>query len=259
MDFLKQCAALTAAALLVMSAAEARDIVLVAGATGGTGSEIVKQLVAAGEYRVRALTRNAARARTRLPAGVEVVVGDVRDPGSLVDAVRGATYVISAVGSRRGSGASENGPQAVDFRGVENLAEAAGRAGVAQFVLISAMGTSKAENHPIEPLRPFLLAKAGGEDALRDSGVPYTIVKPGSLTDEPGGRTAVVFSQNDELGTGAIPRADVAAVCIAALGSADALGKTFEISSGAGAWGGAWSTEFTKLRDDGKLLDHGRR
>jgi uncharacterized protein YbjT (DUF2867 family) len=91
--------------------------------------------------------------------------------------------------------------------------------------------------------------KFRGEEALRASGVPYTIVRPGGLTDEPGGRRSVVFRQGDE-GAGTIPRADVARVCVAALGSVAALNKTFEISSGDTPPSGELADAFIALAGD---------
>jgi uncharacterized protein YbjT (DUF2867 family) len=100
-------------------------------------------------------------------------------------------------------------------------------------------------------MRPILSAKFKGETALRNSGVPYTIVRPGGLVDEPGGKAAVEFQQGDKA-SGRIPRADVATVCIEALGRKSALGKTFEIVSGKGAWPNNWNKDFAALAADPK-------
>jgi len=70
--------------------------------------------------------------------------GDVREPETIAAALKGATYVISSIGSSRSD--PSNGPEAVDFGGVKNLAEASAAAGIKQFVLVSSSGVTQ-EDH----------------------------------------------------------------------------------------------------------------
>ena len=95
-----------------------------------------------------------------------------------------------------------------------------------------------------------LLWKAKGEAAVRASGVPYTIVRPGGLTDKPGGQSGVRLEQGDR-GTGLIPRADVARVCVAALQSPEARNRTFEVYSAQTPPDVDWNAVFGKLAADG--------
>lgn len=228
------------------------QLVLVAGATGRTGKEVVTQLVAR-NYRVRALVRDVAKAQGTFPAGVELVVGDVRDPGSLRRSLKGVTFVISTIGAGGGPrGEAGNGPEEIDFQGVANLAAAAKKARVKHFVLVSSAAVTKAADYPMAFMRPILAAKFKGENALRASGVPYTIVRPGGLVDEAGGAKIVQFSQGDQ-STGRIPRADVALVCIEALGRRGALRKTFEILSGTGSPPQDFGRDFALLAADPAL------
>jgi uncharacterized protein YbjT (DUF2867 family) len=241
--------AFTAAPVALAAKKPAADLVLVAGATGRTGRRVVEQLVAK-NYRVRALVRDAAKAKADFPAAVEIVVGDVTDPATLAPAVVGVKYLISAIGASGMKPAPGSTGEDIDNLGNANLAAAAKKAGVAQFVLVSSMGTSIAATHPMEFMRPILMAKLKGETAVRSSGVPYTIVKPGGLTDDAGGKTAVAFAQGDA-GMGRIPRADVATVCIEALGRKSAQGKSVSIVTGTGAWPNDWDKEFKAIKVDG--------
>ncbi|KAK9714525.1 hypothetical protein RND81_06G101000 [Saponaria officinalis] len=75
----------------------------------------------------------------------------------------------------------------------------------------------------------ILTYKLKGEDVLRESGIPYTIVRPCALTEEPAGAD-LIFDQGDNI-TGKISREEVARICVAALGSPDARDKTFEVKS----------------------------
>jgi uncharacterized protein YbjT (DUF2867 family) len=204
-----------------------QPLVLVAGATGGTGQEIVEQALAKG-YRVRALVRDDAKARTLFGDRVQYSLGDVREPRTLRGAVKGADYVISALGAN-GQRDPENSPERVDYQGVKALAEAAKAAGVKHFVLVSSMGVTHPEHELNRTLDNILQWKLKGELALRATGLRYTIVRPGTLSNDPGGREGVKIMQGDPLGGGRISRADVASVLVNVLGRKEAYGMTFEI------------------------------
>jgi uncharacterized protein YbjT (DUF2867 family) len=231
-------------------AAGAKPVVVVVGATGRTGGEAVAQLVAQGKWSVRALVRDPAKA-AKLPAGVEVVRGDVRDPATLGPALRGANYVISAAGSTGGAYFGDNSPEKVDYEGTRNLAVAAKAAGVQRVCLVSSMGATHPD-HPLnERLNYILDWKLKGENALRASGVGYTIVRPGGLRDEPGGRVGVRAMQGDTLeNDGTIPRADVAAACIASLDLKAADRVTFEIVSAPGTPPADWPKVYAGFQPD---------
>jgi uncharacterized protein YbjT (DUF2867 family) len=98
-------------------------------------------------------------------------------------------------------------------------------------------------------LNNVLIWKFKGEEALRASGVPYTIARPGGLVNESGGQKSIIFAQGDD-GTGTIPRADLARVCVAALGLPDALNTTFEVNSGKSAPAQSFAELFAGLVTD---------
>lgn len=223
-------------------------LLLVAGATGGTGRHIVEQALAAG-YRVRALVRDEARARTLFGDRVQYAVGNVRDPATLAPAVAGVDYVISAIGSNS-SREPENTPERIDYRGIEALASAAKQAGVKHFVLVSSMGVTNPDHLLNRILDGLMRWKLAGENALRASGVPYTIVRPGGLKDGAGGEGLRVMQGDPRDVVGRIARADVAAVTVQALGRADAMAKTFEILGDPGVPRPDWERFFAALRAD---------
>lgn len=234
--------------------ASSPPLVLVAGATGQTGQHALAQALKAG-YRVRGLSRDVERARQIVSGNYQWVAGDVRDPKTLGAALRGVSYVICTIGATERSG--PNSPEFVDYGGVRNLADAAREAGVQQLVLVSSVGVGGGGGAFGWLLNTVLMPgildwKAKGEQYLRGSGVPYTIVRPAGLTNDEGGATGLRFTQGDTLGGGTIPRADVAALTVTALGNADALGKTFEVASDAKAAPGAaaWRQAFASLKRD---------
>ena len=221
-------------------------LVIVAGATGRTGQHVVTELLANG-YSVRAFVRNVDEAREKLGPNIDYAEGDVRQRESVDAALDGVTAMICAIGSGRGD--PSNGPEFVDYGGVKNLAEAATDAGLRQFVLVSSGGVTH-EDHVLNKMfNNVLIWKFKGEEAVRGSGVPYTIVRPGGLMDKPSDEMKVIFQQGDE-GEGMIPRADVAKVLVRALDYPEALNKTFEVLSGENAVSGDWQSRFAALEAD---------
>jgi uncharacterized protein YbjT (DUF2867 family) len=95
----------------------------------------------------------------------------------------------------------------------------------------------------------IIVARARGEEALRQSGARYTIVRPGWLTSGPAG--GVRLEQGDA-GDGRTSRASVAAAVVAAFGSAEAVGKTFEIYDDEGRELPVWGEEFAALAADAR-------
>ena len=225
------------------------SVVLVAGATGGTGQEVVDQALEKG-YRVRALVRDEAKARMLFGDRVQYVVGDVREPRSLKKAVKGVDQVISALGANVQRD-PENSPERVDYAGVKALAEAARSAGVSQFILVSSMGVTHSDTHLNAMLDNILSWKLKGEDAVRATGIHYTIVRPGDLTNEPGGRRGVRVTQGDPLGDGgSVSRSDVAAILVSAIGRQDLYGKTFEVIGDHGGPRIEWASLYNGLQPD---------
>ena len=197
---------------------------LVAGATGQTGKRIVKRLLEEG-VAVKALVRDRAKAEVEFPGEVEIVVGDVLEPASLDKALEGVEVLLSATGAAPSF--DPTGPYKVDYEGNKNLVDAAKRAGVKQFVMVSSMCVSRLL-HPLNLFWGILYWKQQAEEYLKGSGVPYTIVRPGGLKNEDDER-AIVMSSADTLFEGSIPREKVAQVCVAALSEGAAQNKVVEV------------------------------
>jgi uncharacterized protein YbjT (DUF2867 family) len=143
--------------------------ILIAGGTGILGTRVVRLLTARGQT-VRVLTRDPARARHLAGDGVEIVPGDVREPGTLADALAGADTAISAIHGF--SGAGGDSPRSVDGGGNANLIRAASASGAGHFILVSVQGA--APDHPMELFR----MKHRAEEVLRASGLAWTIIRP---------------------------------------------------------------------------------
>ncbi|MGI8617593.1 MAG: SDR family oxidoreductase [Gemmatimonadaceae bacterium] len=147
-------------------------MILVAGATGVLGSEIVRRLRERGES-VRALVRESSapeKIAALQKAGAEIVRGDLKDAGTLRDACNGARAVISTVTSIT-TARDGDSFAATDANGTRNLVDAVSACGGEQFVFVS-FDTTKS------PEGPLTAAKREVEEHLKRSGLTYTILQP---------------------------------------------------------------------------------
>src|SRR3954452_5225990 len=162
--------------------------VVIAGGHGQIALRLARLLSTRGET-VRSVIRNPDHESDVAATGASAVVFDLESGSAeeLADVVRGADAVVFAAGAGPGSGAERK--QTVDLGAAVKLIEAAQELGVARFVIVSSMGTDNIEDGP---MRPYFEAKAGADQALRDSGLDWTIVRPGGLTDDPGAGTVAL-------------------------------------------------------------------
>jgi uncharacterized protein YbjT (DUF2867 family) len=198
--------------------------VFVAGATGATGQRVI-QVLCDRQIAVRALVRDLEKARLTLPASVELVQGDVSSADALAIALGDCDAIICATGAKPSF--DPTGPYQVDCLGTKNLVNAAKNRGVEKFVIVSSLCVSKLF-HPLNLFWLVLYWKQQGEDYLKNSGLTYTIVRPGGLKND---QTAgpLVMSKADTLFEGSIPRQKVAEVCVEALFQPAAHNKVVEI------------------------------
>jgi len=201
--------------------------VVIAGGHGQVALRLERLLAARGD-RAMGLIRNPDHAGDLEDAGAEPVVCDLEaDDADVAGAVAGADAIVFAAGAGPGSGPERK--QTVDLGGAVKLIEAAKANDIKRYLIVSSMG---ADNPPPgdEGFPVYLQAKAAADQALASSGLDFTIVRPGGLTDDPGsGR----IDAAEHLGRrGQIPRDDVAATLVAALDEPATIGKTFEILSG---------------------------
>jgi uncharacterized protein YbjT (DUF2867 family) len=196
--------------------------VAIAGAHGRTGLLLGRMLAGRGDA-VRGLIRDGSQAPDLEAAGVEPVVGDLAG-GDLRPFVEGADAVVFAAAG--GSGAEQ---RSVDQEGAGRLAEAAREAGVRRYVLLSANGAHDPYSWG-SAYAGYLSAKAEGEREVRGSGLDWTVVRPGSLTNGAGtGRVTLLAEPG---GSGSIAREDVARTLMAVLDAPNTVGATLEL------WGG---------------------
>jgi uncharacterized protein YbjT (DUF2867 family) len=194
-------------------------VVVVLGASGRTGRLVVHALARTG-WTVRAGMRNWRR---NVPG--RVITDLTADPDALVSAFLGADAVINT----SGAACADPGALAlVDRDGAIAGIHAAERAGVRRFVQLSAM-YADAPDQGDRLVRSILVAKQVSDNVLARSSLVWTIVRAGTLTDEPGtGRVTAAVHLVD----GHIPRADIAAVLARTLVEPATENRGFDVHSG---------------------------
>jgi uncharacterized protein YbjT (DUF2867 family) len=184
-------------------------------------------LVAARGDTARGLIRKPDQEADLRAAGIEPVICDLEDGGDVAAAVRGADAVVFAAGAGPGSGDARK--KTVDLGAAVKLIEAAKAEGISRYLIVSSMGADKAPEDGSEGFGAYLQAKFEADEAVRASGLDYTIVRPGGLTDDPGIGLVTIA---EHLERGKVPRADVAAVFAACLDTPSTIGHSFDLLGG---------------------------
>jgi uncharacterized protein YbjT (DUF2867 family) len=195
-------------------------MIAVFGATGQTGTHLVATLLAAGQ-RVRAVVRDAARARRALGDRVELVPGDLERPETLAPALAGASRVYIAVGGPTGT------PELVAAEG--RLIDAARAAGISHYVRISGIDAA--------PDAPARIQRMHGalDHHLATSGLPHTILAPSFFMQNFLGLAGAIRAGSLPLPTGEargsiIDARDIAEVAARVLTEPGHLGRRYTLT-----------------------------
>ncbi|KAJ1684123.1 hypothetical protein LUZ63_020692 [Rhynchospora breviuscula] len=201
--------------------------VTIAGGHGQIAQHLERQLSRAG-HEVVAMIRKPEQAADVEANGASTVMIDLEktDVEEMARAIDGSDAVVFAAGG--GGDGSKERKEIVDKGAAIMLADAAERAGVSRYLMVSAMGTDQIDPDSDDVFQVYLRAKLAADEDLQKRSLAWTIVRPGKLTDEPG--TGLV--QVGSLSRGEVPREDVAAVLVAALDSTRTVGKTFDLLGG---------------------------
>ena len=199
------------------------DVVIVGG-HGKIALRLERLLSERGD-RVRGVIRKPEQGADLERAGAEPVVCDI-ETEELTGAVQGADAVVFAAGAGPGSGPERK--RTVDLGGAVKLVEAAKANGIDRYVIVSSINADRPENWS-DQMRPYFEAKAGADERVTESGLAYTIVRPGRLTDDPGSGLVAIA---ESLPGGEVSRDDVAAVLAEALVAENTIGRAFDLVGG---------------------------
>ena len=198
--------------------------ILIAGANGQTGKRVVEILNNTENFSPVALIRKEEQKQIFEDMEVESILADLE--GEVDHTMQGIDKVIFAAGSGGHTGPDKT--TAVDQDGAIKLIDAAKNANVKKFIMLSAMGTDTPEK--FGDLEHYLRAKKTADDHLRESGIPFTIVQPGALTDDMGLAKVKLAEKLNEQGE--ISRDDVAFLLVMSLADPLVKNMSFEAIEG---------------------------
>lgn len=199
--------------------------VFMAGANGQIGQHLLRE-IANSDHEARALIRHPDQGPELEQLGAtEVVLGDLEKDCS--EAMRGCDAVIFTAGSGPHTGPEKTVD--VDQDGAIRLMDTARAMGIKRFIIVSSMRAEEPEKGP-EKLRHYLRAKHNADEHLKNSGLNYTIVRPGRLTNDEGTGKVTVSNRLEDFGK--IPRQDVARILLAVLDSDATVSRVFDVVSG---------------------------
>ena len=202
--------------------------IAITGASGKTGFRIAEELMADGA-RPRLLLRSESVIPETLINAEQVRIS-LQDPHALDAALKGADALVIATGAR--PSIDLLGPMRVDAWGVRSQVESCLRVGVSRVILVSSLCAGR-WLHPLNLFGLILVWKRIGEQALQNSGLDWTVIRPGGLSereqslDEEG----VYWTGPNQQEKDSIPRRLVARCCVEALNTPASIGKILEVTS----------------------------
>jgi nucleoside-diphosphate-sugar epimerase len=199
--------------------------VVIVGGHGKIGMRLAKLLAERGDS-PRGIIRKTEQAPDLEAIGAEPIVLDVENVDDISDALAGSDAVVFAAGAGPGSGPARK--RTVDYGGAVKLADAAKAQDISRYVIVSSIGSNRPETWS-DQIRPYQEAKSEADKYLVASGLDYTILRPGGLTDDPGtGKVQL----GERLEYGQVTRDDVAAVIAECLMADNSIGKACDLMNG---------------------------
>jgi cytosine deaminase len=201
--------------------------VAIAGGHGQIARRLAKILSERGDEAV-ALIRNPDQTDDIRRVGAEPVVVDLEHASEdeVAQAITGSDAAVFAAGAGPGSGPARK--ETMDYGGAVKLIAAAKQVGVSRYVIVSSVGANP-QTPGVDTFSVYLRAKGRADEAVRASGLDWTIVRPGGLSNDAG--TGHV-NLGESVPRGQVTRDDVAAVVAAVLDSPNTIGRTFELMGG---------------------------
>jgi uncharacterized protein YbjT (DUF2867 family) len=201
--------------------------VLVVGANGQVGQLLVNQLRDSREHTVKAMVRKEEQAEAYRKMDIEVAVACLEQSvEDIAQAARGCNAIVFTAGSGRHTGFDKT--LLIDLDGAVKTIEAAEKAGIKRFIMVSAIQAHRRENWH-EKMLPYYAAKYYADKMLAQSELTYTIIRPGGLLNEPG--TGKITAAID-IRSGKISREDVANTILHSLTEENTYYQSFDLVTG---------------------------
>ena len=200
----------------------------ITGASGKTGYRVAEEAISAG-YEVRLILRSQSNIPDSIKACEKYVLSDTN--GITLDyALKDCDSLVIATGAR--PSIDLTGPAKVDYLNIQKQVESCKRQKLKRVVLVSSLCAGKLI-HPLNLFGLILIWKRLGERSLQESGLDWTVIRPGGLNENENDlkKQNILFSGEKTQEEGSIPRRLVAKSCIEALRTKDSIEKIIEITS----------------------------
>ena len=200
----------------------------ITGASGKTGYRVAEEAISAG-YEVRLIIRSQSEIPDSIKGCERYVLSDTN--GITLDyALKDCDSLVIATGAR--PSIDLTGPAKIDYLNVKKQVESCKRQNLKRVVLVSSLCAGKLI-HPLNLFGLILIWKKFGERSLQESGLNWTVIRPGGLNENENDikNQNILFSGENSQEEGSIPRRLVAKSCIEALKTKDSIGKIIEITS----------------------------
>lgn len=203
--------------------------IFVVGANGQIGQHLINLLKDSKEHTVRAMVRKAEQVEAYEKIGVETRLADLEGSvEGIAEAAKGCDAIVFTAGSGSNTGAEKT--ILIDLDGAAKTIEAAQKVGIERFIMVSGMHVNRREKW--SSIKYYMAAKYHADKILEQSGLTYTIVRPGILTNEPGTGKVLIAEDLEELTE--IPREDVAQTILNVLPKENTFNRSFDLVSGEG-------------------------
>ncbi|RLA28707.1 MAG: SDR family NAD(P)-dependent oxidoreductase [Gammaproteobacteria bacterium] len=198
--------------------------VLIFGGTRGTGFQVARLLREQGDA-TTVLVREGSDASALEAIGATIVRGNALDPAAVEAAFASGQFraAVNTLGGKRGE------LPRPDIEGIRQIVAGAKKAGVSRVLMVTAIGAGDSQSavapKVLEVLGEVLDMKTQAENILQDSGLDYTILRPGGMTDDPASGTAIKTEDHNRMGV--INRADLAALLVECIDDDTTGGKIY--------------------------------
>jgi len=203
--------------------------ILIVGANGQIGKHLVKLIQDSGEHSAKAMIRKQEQAKYFEDIGAETAVVDLEgEISDIAHAAEGVDAVVFTAGSGPHTGPDKT--MMVDLDGAVKTIKAAKEANVSRFVMISSFDTTRAAiQGASDSFAPYVVAKHYADEWLRMSGLDYTMIHPGALTNNPGSGKIDTKAHKDSR---EVARENIAHVIFESLQNKSTIGKEFQVVDG---------------------------
>lgn len=200
--------------------------VLVIGANGQIGTRLVQKLKESSHH-PKAMVRKESQIEKFDAEGIETVLADLEE--DFGHAFQGVEAVVFTAGS--GGHTPKSQTKVIDRDGAIKAIDEAQKAGVKRFIMVSALKANRDSENWSEAMQHYYEAKSAADEYLRNSGLDYTILMPGRLSNEDGTGN-IDLGERIELDNRSITRDDVASVIVEILDQRNTFGKSLELLQG---------------------------